>query len=105
MNTKPFELKAENIYPSKNFMLVSSLSGDEKTKSGIIIPNAAFNGAVPTVGEVFRAGSDSKYKSGSVVLFRKYSVDEVAFGLEKYMFVTDDDIIAEVKEKDGQKTD
>lgn len=95
-----FEVKTEELFPSGNYMLVEPITGEGQTKSGIII-NVGSDGAVPTLGRVARHGELSKFHDDDILIFRRYSVDEIKVtdttGSKKLCFINDEDVIAVIK--------
>lgn len=102
--TKDFDISIDGFIPKGSFMLVDPLEfkGEQQTKSGIVIPDNVTQ-ATPTLAKVLKSGPDAMYKPGAVVIFRRYSLDEitvkVSTGKKKLHFVDNDDIIAEYKMK------
>jgi len=75
---------------------------EEEKKGGIIIPETAKE--KPQKGEVIAVGAgrllkdgthlSPSVKKGDVVLFSKYAGDEVEIDDEKYLIVSEDEILA-----------
>ena|SRR3989344_3314120 len=79
---------------------------DEKTASGIIIPDTAQKekperGVVIAVGEGKRNEKGDvlpmRYKVGDKVMFSKYGYDEVTIGDEEYYVITESNILGTFK--------
>ncbi len=78
---------------------------EQKTPSGIIIPDSAKE--KPQMGEVVAVGEGKllnngqivppKVKEGDVVIFGKYSGTEVELDGEKYLVMSEDEILAVVE--------
>jgi co-chaperonin GroES (HSP10) len=104
MANEKFEITLEEIFPQGEMMLVDPVefSGEQISKGGIIMPGNAMQ-ATPTLARVVRAGNDAKFKEGSVVIFRRYSLDEIKIktssGDKMLNFVSNEDIISEYRPK------
>ena len=91
-----------NIKPLADRVLVKATKAEEKTASGIIIPDTAkekpMSGEVLAVGKG-RVADDGKVsplevKVGDKVLYGKYSGTEVTFEGEEYLIMRESDIYA-----------
>jgi len=90
-----------NIRPLQDRMIVKRLEGEEKTKGGIIIPDAAKE--KPMEGEVVAVGKgkvseDGKVrpldvKAGDRILFGKYAGTEIKLDGEEYLIMREDDVL------------
>lgn len=90
-----------NIRPLQDRIIVKRLEEEEKTKGGIIIPDAAKE--KPMQGEVVAAGKgkvgdDGKVnpldvKVGDKILFGKYAGTEVKLDGEEYLIMREDDVL------------
>lgn len=86
-----------NIKPLADRVLVKPATAEEKTVSGIIIPDTAKE--KPLKGEVIAAGKGTKdeemvVKKGDNVLYGKYSGTEIEVEGEKYLIMRQSDILA-----------
>ncbi len=89
------------IRPLQDRILVKRLEAEQKTASGIIIPDAAkekpVEGRIVAIGngKVLDNGTVQKpdVKTGDVVLFGKYSGTEVKVEGEEYLILREDDIL------------
>jgi len=89
------------IKPLQDRILVKRLTGEDKTKGGIIIPDSAkekpFEGEVIAVGngKVLENGTKQPLdvKTGDRVLFSKYAGTEVKLDGEEYSIMREDDIL------------
>lgn len=89
------------IRPLQDRILVKRVEAEQKTASGIIIPDAAkekpVEGVIVAVGngKVLDNGHVQKpdVKSGDKVLFGKYSGTEVKVEGEDYLILREDDIL------------
>ena len=90
-----------NIRPLQDRLIVKRLEGEEKTKGGIIIPDAAKE--KPMEGEVVSVGKgkileDGKVrpldvKAGDRILFGKYAGTEIKLDGEEYLIMREDDVL------------
>ena len=98
-----------NLKPLHDRLIVRPAEAEEKTKSGIIIPDSAKE--KPVQGEVLAAGP-GKYdeagkltpmgvKVGDFVLYGKYSGTEISVDNEDVLIMRESDIFA-IVEKNGQ---
>lgn len=88
-----------NFKPNEDRILVEPAAAEEKTASGIIIPDTAKEkpqeGLVVAVGE----GTSDKpvtVKVGDKVLYGKYSGTEISFGGADYLIMRNSDIFGTV---------
>ncbi len=91
------------LKPLGNRVILEPVSKEEKTKSGIIIPETV-DKEKPEQGKILAVGpgkmsKDGKripmdIKAGDKVLFSKYSPTEVKIEDKEYLVVSDDDILA-----------
>jgi len=101
------EAKKGSITPLADRVLVKpEAEGDEKTASGIIIPDTAKKekpeqGKVVAVGEGKRNEKGDilpmRVKVGDTVVFSKYGYDEVTLDDEEYYIVQESNILAIIK--------
>lgn len=99
MSAKP------KIRPLQDRILVKRLTGEEKTKGGIIIPDSAKE--KPQEGEVVAVGNGKTLDNGTVktvdvkvgdkILFSKYSGSEIKVEGEEFLIVREDDILGVVQ--------
>ena len=91
-----------NIKPLGERVVIKVLEGEERTKSGILIPDTAKE--KPQMGEVKAIGTGKlldngqrvalDVKVGDKVLFAKYAGTEVKLDGEEYMVLKESDILA-----------
>ena len=86
-----------NIKPLADRVLVKPSEAEEKTKSGIIIPDTAKE--KPQRGSVIAVGSGKKdepmtVKEGDNVLYGKYAGTEITVDGEDYLIMRESDIFA-----------
>lgn len=86
-----------NIKPLADRVLVKPVPAEEKTVSGIIIPDSVKE--KPLKGEILAAGNGTKdeemlVKVGDVVLYGKYAGTELEWEGETYLVMRQSDILA-----------
>ena len=86
-----------NIKPLADRVLIKPAAAEEKTASGIIIPDSAKE--KPLKGEVLATGNGTKdeemvVKKGDVVLYGKYAGTELELDGEKFLIMRQSDILA-----------
>ncbi len=88
------------IKPLDDRVLLEPLPAEEKTSSGLIIPDSAKE--KPRVGVVIAVGTDEdlkeKIKEGNKVLFAKYGGDEIEMNGKEYRILQRSDILAVVED-------
>jgi len=77
-------------------ILVKPVEADEKTASGIIIPDTAKE--KPQQGKVVMVGADKKdepmeVKVGQTVLYGKYAGQELTIDREDYLLISQSDVL------------
>lgn len=93
---------ALKLRPLYDRLVVKRLEEDDKTASGIIIPDSAKE--KPQKGEVVAAGNGKKtedgkiialdVKAGDKILFGKYSGNEIKMDGEEYLILREDEVLA-----------
>jgi chaperonin GroES len=91
-----------NIKPLGERVVLKVMESEEKTKSGIVLPDTAKE--KPQMGEVLAVGPGKaldngekaplEVKVGDKVLFAKYAGTEVKLDGEEYMVLKENDILA-----------
>ena len=91
------------IHPLSNHILIEPIKEEEKTKTGILLPETAEK-EKPEQGKVIAVGPGRKtpsgkiipldVKKGDLVLFKKYGPDEVKIGDKEYLIAKEEDILA-----------
>lgn len=86
-----------NIKPLADRVLIEPAAAEEKTASGIIIPDTAKE--KPQKGTVVAVGNGKKdepltVKVGDVVLYGKYAGTELAHEGKDYLIMRESDIVA-----------
>jgi chaperonin GroES len=87
--------------PLQDRIIVKRLEGEEKTKGGIIIPDAAkekpLEGKVMAVGDGKILNSGERVamavKIGDRILFGKYAGQEVKLDGEEYLIMKEEDVL------------
>ena len=90
------------VKPLQDRILVKRIEEEEKTKGGIIIPDAAKEkpqeGKVVAVGDGKTLESGQKaaltVKPGDKILFGKYSGTEIKVDGEEHLILREDDVLA-----------
>jgi len=86
------------IAGTANRVVVQPAAAEEKTASGIIIPDTAKEkpqkGIVISVSEVDDKGNKPVVKAGDQVLYGKYSGTELSFEGKDYLIMRESDIFA-----------
>ena len=95
------------ITPLADRVIVEVSAAEEKTKSGIIIPDTAKE--KPQQGKVVAVGKGKVTEDGSVrpldvregdkILFGKYSGTEIKLDGSEYLIMREDDVLCVVVEK------
>lgn len=91
-----------NIKPLGDRVLVKVIEKEEKTKSGIVLPEQAKE--KPQEGEIVAVGSgkllddgtrvEPEVKVGDKVIYSKFAGNEIESDDEKYLIMRQDDILA-----------
>ncbi len=94
-----------NLKPLHDRVIVKPLKEDEKTKSGIILPDTSKE--KPERGEVVAVGpgrlldngsrASMTVKVGDRILFKKYSPDEVKVDGQEYLILDEREILAVIE--------
>ena len=100
------EISIEKIKPLGDRILVKPLSKEEKTASGIFIPDTATKER-PEQGEVLAVGQGERnekgelvplnVKPGQIVMFTKYAPNEIKVGNEELLIVKEKDLLAVIE--------
>ena len=95
------------VRPLQDRILVDRID-EEVKKGGIIIPDSAKE--KPQQGKVIAVGSgriddDGKripmdVKKGDIILFGKYSGNEIRIGDDEHLIMREDDVLAVIEKKD-----
>ena len=92
-----------NIKPLADHVLIEPIKEEEKTKSGILLPETA-DKEKPEQGKVIAVGPGKKNDDGKVipveikvgqkVLFTKYGPNEIKVEDKEYLIAKEEDILA-----------
>ena len=92
-----------NIQPLSDHILIEPLKAEEKTKSGIFLPESA-DKERPEQGQITAVGPGKKLVSGKIiplsvkvgdkVLFTKYGHNEIKIDGKEYLIAREEDILA-----------
>lgn len=92
-----------NIQPLSNHVFIEPVEEEQKTKSGIVLPDTAEKER-PIRGKVIATGPGKlndkgeqvpmSVKVGDLVLFKKYGPDEIELEGKKYLVGDENDILA-----------
>ncbi|MEM3077643.1 MAG: co-chaperone GroES [Candidatus Nitrosotenuis sp.] len=103
--------KSVSINPLPGYVLVKPIAAESRTETGLELPDTAKE--KPQMGKVVKKGSsyltdkgvyiDIPVKEDDVISYKKYTGQELKFGLEKYEIVHFADILAVVIEKEVKK--
>jgi chaperonin GroES len=93
-----------NLKPAPGYLLLEPMEAEEKTTSGIYLPDSASE--KPQQAKVLSVGDDevtdsgikrkSSVKVGDVVIYKKWGGNEVKLLGKEYLFAKFDDILAVV---------
>ncbi len=92
-----------NIKPLSNYILIKPIKEEEKTKTGILLPETAEKekseqGMVIAVGPGRKTSSGKivsvEVKPGQKVLFTKYGPSEIKVEDKEYLIAKEEDILA-----------
>jgi chaperonin GroES len=94
------------VKPLQDRLVVKRIEEEEKTKGGIIIPDAAKEkpqeGRVVAVGDgkVLESGQKSPLtvKVGDKILFGKYSGTEIKIDGDEHLILREDDVLAIIED-------
>ena len=86
------------IAGTQNRVVVEPAAAEEKTASGIIIPDTAKEkpqqGKVISISDVDDKGNKPSVKVGDNVLYGKYAGTEITVGGQEYLIMRESDIFA-----------
>ena len=95
-NSKLLKMSKMNIQPLADRVLIEPQAAEEKTASGIIIPDTAKE--KPQNGKVVMVGSDKtdepmEIKVGDQVLYGKFAGQELTIDDEDYLLISQSDVL------------
>ncbi len=95
------------LKPLHNNVIVKTISQEETTKSGIVLPDT-IDKEKPEKGEVIAIGPGKVLDNGELskmtvtvgqkVVFKKYSPDEIKIDNQDYLVLSESDIIAVIED-------
>lgn len=95
-----------SLKPLGDRVIVKPVTDEEKTVAGIILPETV-DKERPEKGEVIAVGLGKLLENGQrapmsvsvgdIVMFKKYSPDEVKVGTEEFLVIAESDILAIVQ--------
>ncbi len=95
-----------NFKPLSDHVFLEAIEEEQKTKSGIVLPDTAEK-QKPVKGKIVAAGPGKlnekgervamSVKVGDVVLFKKYGPDEIELDGKKYLVGDEGDILAVIE--------
>lgn len=86
------------IQPLADYVVAVGEAAETKTASGLYLPDNAQE--KPKTAKVVAVGKDVKQiKSGDRIIYKSYSTTDVKVGIEDYILVKEEDILATVKQK------
>jgi len=101
-----------NVRPLHDRIIVQRIEEGEQKVGGIIIPDSAKE--KPQQGKVIAAGAgkvkdDGKrvgldVKAGDLILFGKYSGQEIKLDGDEYLIMREDEVLAVIDDADTKKT-
>ena len=96
-----------NIKPLSDHILIEAIKEEEKTKSGIFLPDTAQK-EKPEQGMVIAVGDGKKTDDGKIVpvsvmpgqkvLFTKYGPSEIKIDGKEYLIAKEEDILAVIEQ-------
>ena len=95
----------KNLIPLNDRIIIKRLEREDKTSSGIVIPDSASGksdqGRVVAIGPG-KKNQDGKrvpsdLKGGELVLFGKYAGQAIKFGEEELLVMKEEDVLAVIK--------
>jgi len=97
--------KGPQIKPLFDYVLIRPLAQEDKTPSGIVLPDSAKE--KPQVGEIMAVGPGAHnpegklmpilVKPGQKVMYKKWGGNEIKVGFEEWLLVEQKDIMAIVE--------
>jgi chaperonin GroES len=91
-------VKIKPIAGTQNRVVVEAAAAEEKTASGIIIPDTAKEkpqrGKVISISEIDEKGNKPTVKVGDEVLYGKYAGTEITVEGKEYLIMRETDIFA-----------
>lgn len=99
------KISATKIKPLFDNVLIKPLEAEERTPSGIVLPESAKE--KPQIGQVMAVGPGTtndkgkpvkmQVKTGQKVMYKKWGGNEIKVGMEEWLLVEQKDILAVVE--------
>ncbi len=89
-----------NIQPLNDLVLLRLLEAEEQTKGGIIVPASAREQPAEGLVEAMAADATDEVAIGDIVLYKKYSGEEISIEGVKHRLVAAGDLLAKYVETD-----
>ena len=86
-------VQIKKFYPEKDLVLIQPLA--EEDEGGVIVPDVAKQ--APQIGTIIETASNSPYKTGTIVLYRRWAGDEVKFANGTFILLSVEDILGAVE--------
>ena len=87
-----------NIKPLADYVVARQEEAESKTASGLYLPDKAAE--KPKIAKVLAVGKKvESVKAGDRILYKSYSSTEVKIGVDEYMLVKEEDILATLSDK------
>lgn len=93
----------KNVKPLNDNVIVKPITDDVVTKSGIVLPDTV-DKEKPEKGEVIAVGDGKlldngqrapmSVKVGNIIMFKKYSPDEIKIDDDEFLVISERDILA-----------
>ena len=92
-------IQLQEIFPSKEFVLISPIKESEETESGLSLPK--LDEDQPQFGKVIAvgAGKNPPCKKGNQVIHKKWGGNDVKIEGKELLFIKFEDILAVIKKK------
>ncbi len=84
------------IKPLRDRVAVQKLQEEEKSSSGIILPESATE-EKNNIGTVVAVGSDATLQKGDKVIFSEYGFDKIELDEEEYLIMKEEKVLAIIK--------
>ena len=91
-------MNEKDIIPQGANSLIKPYEAATKSAAGLAMENTSNTAAAPVRGTILASGSESKFKAGQEIFYRRYSADKCVIltpeGEKEYVLVDDVDILA-----------
>lgn len=72
-------MNRDNVIPVGDRYLIETYKAADESSTGLSMENQNNTANAPVIGTVLKAGDKGTFKVGEMVLFRRYSIDELKF--------------------------